>query len=245
MEEVKKDAPAVKEGEENTEKPKVEKAPEVLVPETKEVDKAEQIAKDQRKRAEKAEAQAETLQLEITKLRNEAMSGAKPMAEVNSDLKALATEYNVDETFISKLVQTVRTATKNEIREELEKDYSPKIAKLEQQTQIERMEKRFEDLYTKELKQMSEYEGLVNKEVIKTLAFNPANSKKTIGQIIEDTYGNALQGRKSIESTHASRGTEAPDLVNPTDEDMAKIDADPKLKDEYSKEIQRQVKQVM
>jgi len=240
MEEVKKDAPAAKEGEENTKKQKEEETLDTFVP--KEEPKSEQIAKDQRKRAEKAEAQAEALQMEIAKLKKSAMEGAKPIAELNDELKALASEFNVDETFVSKLVSTVRAATKSEIKEELEKDYTPKFAKIDYDRQVEQAEKKFEDLYSKSLSQMPEYGGLVNKDVIKTLAFNPANSKKTLPQIIEEIYGSAVKGRKSIESTHASRDPEKANIVNPKDEDWDKIENDPQTRKEWSEQTMNDLK---
>jgi len=37
--------------------------------------------------------------------------------------------------------------------------------------------------------------------VIKALAFNPANKNKTYSQLLDEAYGNALTGRRTIETT--------------------------------------------
>ncbi len=229
------------------EKPVVETLGEALEAEPKKDDDRVPLNKymEEKRARRDAEAQAETLQAEISKLKVAGMSGNMPITEVNEQLRKLAEEHNVDETFLTKLVSTVRTATKSEIKEELEKDYNPKLAKLEQERKLEQAEKKFDAIFSKSLKDMPEYDGVVNKEVIKALAFNPANGKKTLPQIIEEAYGSAIQGRKSIESSHPSREAETPNIVNPTKEDWEKIEADPKAKEDWSKSTEQTLRQFM
>lgn len=248
MSEMKKDAPAAKEGEGNTQKPQAETLETLGVQET-DADKNRQIAQDQRKRAEKAEAakaeaeqRAESLQAEVTKLKSSAMSGDMPMGEVNDQLRKLAEEHNVDQSFLAKLVSTVRSATVGEIRAELEKDLSPKINSIEQERRMEKAEKKFDEVFSKTVGDMPEYKGIVNKEIIKTLAFNPANAKKTLPQIIEDAYGAAVQGRKTIETAHASKELESPNFQSPTKEDWDRIETDPKAREAWSKSAEQQIR---
>jgi len=74
---------------------------------------------------------------------------------------------------------------------------------------------------------MPEYENLVNREVIKVLSLDPKNANKTFAQLIEETYGKAITGKRTIETTKPGGGKE------PTE-----IDFDKALKDtEYFKEI--------
>jgi hypothetical protein len=243
MSEEKQGTATAEQGDENTTNEEVETLETLTEDQPKvDVEKAERIAHDQKKRAEKAEQEARSLQEEIVKLRANSMSGNISIDKVNDELRKLAEEHNVDEAFLTKLVSTVKTATTKEIREEMEKDYTPKIQKIEQERRYEVAEKKFEDLYTNTLKGMSEYDGIVNKDVIKSLAFNPANAKKTLAQIVEEAYGSAVQGRKSIEATHASKEPEKANLLNPTEADWDKIQSDPQSKTEWAKQAEQQIK---
>jgi hypothetical protein len=192
-----------------------------------------------------AEAQAETLKAEIEELKSKSIGGSMPILAINDELKKLATEHNVDEAFLAKLVSTVKNVSTNEIKKELEKDYSPKLTKIEQERTMERAEKKFDTLFEKTLSEMPEYNGIVSKDIIKALAFNQANAKKTLPQIIEDVYANAIKGRKSIETSKPSREPEEPNYDNPTQEDWAKIQADPKNKEKWSKSAEEQLKRYL
>ena len=48
---------------------------------------------------------------------------------------------------------------------------------------------------------MPEYSGVVKEDVIKALSLIPANSSKTFTQLIEETYGHLIQGKRSIDSS--------------------------------------------
>jgi hypothetical protein len=86
--------------------------------------------------------------------------------------------------------------------------------------------------------EMPEYSAIVNKDVIKTLSLDPANQNKTFQQLIEETYGNALGGKRTLETT-TPRGGKALESV---DFDRAKKDgkyleevlANPDTKKEYN-----------
>jgi len=248
MVEEKKDAPAVKEGEIAPKKDEVVVG-DIVIPE---VSKDKQIAQDQKRRAEKAEAEiaiseASVIELrdQITKLKTAGVTGEKSAHQVNDELKRLANEHNIDESFLTQLVSTVRTATTREIREELDKDYTPKLAKIENERSQEKMNVQFNELYSSVLKDMPEYSSIVNKSVIKSLAFNPENAKKTLPQILEEAYGAALTGKKSIETSRFSREQESPDFDNPSKEDWDKIENDPKSKEEWSKKTEAQIKRYL
>ncbi len=243
MSEVKKDAPAAKEGEVTPKEP---------VGAIVDSGKDKQIAEDQRKRAEKAErekadaeSRATQLQEEITKLKTAGAMGDKSIGQVNDEIKRLAKEHNVDETFLAGLVSTVRAATKQEIREEMEKDFSPKLAKIENERSQEKMTQKFNELYDNTLKEMPEFKGIVNKEVIKSLAFNPENAKKTLPEIMEEAYGAAVTGKKSMETSKGGREPEVPNTKSPSKEDWDKIESDPRAKEEWSKNTEAQIKQYL
>ena len=206
--------------------------------------KAEQIAQDQRKRAEKAEEHAEQLEGELAKLRKDAMTGLS-LTEVNAELKRLAETHNIDETFLAGLVSTVEKSTAKKIREEMEKDFSPKVERIEQERAMERREKKFDELFSKTLADNPEYESFADKEIVKLLAFNPSNAKKTLPEILESVYGKAVQGRKTIESTHASRTPEEVDVNNPTSDDWNKIENDPEARKKWAEKAEKEIRQYL
>lgn len=219
-----------------------------------EAQKAERIAADQKRRAEKAEdgkriaeSQVADLQAEINKLKATAMTGSKTVTEINNDLKKLADEHNVDPDFLGKLVSTVTTATREEIRAELEKDYTPKIAKIEQERNMEKANVKFKELYAKTMKTMPEYDGIVNEDVIRALAFSSGNAKKTLPEIIEETYGAAVTGKKSIENANGSRETSTGEinLNKPSAEDWDKIENDPAAKEAWAKKTQQDLQRYL
>jgi len=81
----------------------------------------------------------------------------------------------------------------------------------------------------------------VNAEVIKALAFNPANANKTYKQLLEEAYGNAITGRRTVETTVPRGGAKDTKL----DMQRARTDtayrrevlADPELKKQYNEGI--------
>lgn len=234
--------PAAQESEENTEKPESTETLEALNPEPeKEQEEKDDKYLGQKKRAERAEEEARNLQAEIQRLRTNSATGDMPITEVNNELKKLSEEYNVDETFVAKLYSTVEKSAISKIKAEIEKDYTPKLMKIEQERRLEGAVKKFEDLYSKTLKEMPEYDGIVNKDVIKSLAFATSNGKKTLPQLLEETYGAAIQGRKSIESAHASKEPQAPNVVNPTSDDWDRIEKDPNARQAWADEARKQI----
>jgi hypothetical protein len=57
----------------------------------------------------------------------------------------------------------------------------------------------FNQHFTKALEQLPEFDGVVNKEVIKTLSLNPANANKTFTQLIEEAYGHLVSGKRTLD----------------------------------------------
>lgn len=126
-----------------------------------------------------------------------------------------------------------------------EVDDEPEVKKLAQKLeQIEEKDRRaaLEAVFVKHfniaLENAPEYKDVVNVEVIKTMAFNPANANKTYKQLLEEAYGNALQGRPTME-TATPRGGAKDSKV---DMERARKDtayrhevlADPELKKQYN-----------
>lgn len=181
---------------------------------------------DEKTKRKDAEAKAEALAREVETLK----TSNKSAVEISSDLKALALEHNVDEGFLVKLVSTVQGQTKKQIEAEM----LPKLQEFETETRKDKFEKKFEDLFSKTLTENPEYKEIVNKDVIKTLALNPMNAKKTLPQLLEEAYGNAVQGKKTLETGQAGREPEKIDFSKMTTEDYEKINSNPELKKAHS-----------
>ena len=77
------------------------------------------------------------------------------------------------------------------------------------------------------LEEVPEYKDVVNVNVLAGLAKDPANKDKTYIQLIEEAYGNAIGGKRTIETT-TPRGGADPEKV-----DMEKTRRDP----EYRKRV--------
>jgi len=143
--------------------------------------------------------------------------------DVAEDIQALADEHDIDSNFLNKLVKSIESKAEKNLEERI----SQKLAPLTEKDKEEKIEKAFSKAYEATISEMPEYENLVNREVIKVLSLDPKNANKTFAQLIEETYGKAITGKRTIETTKPGGGKE------PTE-----IDFDKALKDtEYFKEI--------
>lgn len=191
-----------------------------------------------RKEARRAKEQAETLQKEINAL--------KESNETPQDLKdtysKLASEYNVDPTFIQKLAQGLETNIEARLKDQVEDKFKPFTEK----ERLAEQSAKFDKFYKSAIAGLPEYKKIANKEIIKTLAFQPNNANKTISQLIESVYGNAIGGKETIEATTKPGGGKEPKSI---DFQKAKSDpayfkevmSDPATKKEYNDSIESRI----
>lgn len=198
---------------------------------------------EEKKGRKDAEAREAKLAEDMATLKNSMVH--MTVEGVNAEVAKLAKEHDASPELIAQIISMARNVSKDEIKAELQKDFDSKLAPIEQERRREGMEKKFNDLYTKTLKEMPEYADIVNVEAIKALAFNPANAKKTLPQIIEEVYGNSVKGRKTLETTRSNRESEAPDFQNPTAEDFKKMENDPVAKEKWSKSAEDQIRRAI
>lgn len=166
----------------------------------------------------------------LKELESKIASGASS-DEVSDDLNDLAEEFDVDKTFLSKL--------EKKIESRIESKFESKLRPLAEEKKAERIDKLFNEHFTKTIDEMPEYANIVNPAVIKQLSLNPDNSKKTFAQLIEETYGGALGGKRTIESSKPT-GRNEPEKL---DFERARKDTNyfnevlknPELKREYNK----------
>lgn len=158
--------------------------------------------------------------------------------EVTSDIEALSTEYpDVDKQFLAKLTSTIRA----QVKQDADAEVSTRLKPLEEESRQKRIDNAFEAHFSLAMEAMPEFKTVVNKEVIKALSLDRNNANKTFSQIIEEAYGNAVPGRRTIETTVPGGGKEPA----PLDFEKARQDSsyfnevmeDPKLKKEYNAEM--------
>lgn len=81
------------------------------------------------------------------------------------------------------------------------KKLAQKLEQLEVDKRTADLNKVFEQNFNATLDKHPEYKDIANVEVIRQMAFNPANANKTYRQLLDEAYGNAVIGRRTIETT--------------------------------------------
>ena len=144
------------------------------------------------------------------------------------DIDTLAEENNVDKTFLKKFSKTIAKSTEKN----LEKLVAAKIKPFEDIEKGRTFDAQFKKAFSEAMAEMPQYEKVVNEKVIKSLSQLPENRDKTFQQLLDETYGNAVPGKRSLE-TQKPGGGRAPESV-----DIAKASRDPKYFDEIMKDPQ-------
>lgn len=163
----------------------------------------------------------------------DSINSATTYEDVADDVEDIGNEYNVDPKFLSKLTNSI----KKELEGKLDAKLEP-ITKREKEASIEKI---FSKHYDKAMESMVDYEDVVNRDVIKQLTLLPSNKDKTIPQLIEETYGRTITGKRSIETTTPGGGKEPEPLdyarAKKDTEYFAQIMADPKKKAAYNERM--------
>lgn len=224
-----------KETEAKAEEPKVEqhKTVEEMLDDDKSDDRSVPLSTFLEIKKEKKE-----LEKEINSIKEQAAKGASK-TEINNDLKSLAEKYDVDSDFLSELSTIIYSKAKGEADAALEERLKPMQAK----ERMERINKVFNENFDKVMQELPEYEAVVNKDVIKELTLLPQNAKKTFQQIVEETYGKTVTGKKTME-TSTPRGGKNVGLDNSRINDpeyFKQVMADPELKKQYNEGITNRI----
>jgi len=118
------------------------------------------------------------------------------------------------------------------------KKLAERLETIEQKEKVAKMEAGFAIGLEKALQNAPEYREVVNVSVIKALAFNPANANKTYRQLLEEAYGNAITGRRTVETTTPRGGAKDTTLDRKRAEKDAEyrreVLADPELRKQYN-----------
>lgn len=166
---------------------------------------------------------------ELKALKKSIESGATAV-EISEEMAEISEEYDIDPSFLQRFAAGIKAETERELE-----------AKFGQKAGAEKFDTAFDNALRVALERGPEFSKLVNPEVIKSLARLPQNSNKTVSQLLEETYGNALTGKRTIETTTPGGGKDP----EPLDFDKARKDnsyfnevmKNPKLKKEYNEEM--------
>lgn len=120
-----------------------------------------------------------------------------------------------------------------------------KLAKIEEAEQRAARDAKLQAGLEKALENAPEFKDIVNHDVIKQMALNPANKDKTFVNLLEEAYGNALTGRRTTETTTPRGGAKDTKV----DIDRAKRDteyrrevlANPDLRKQYNESIENRI----
>lgn len=162
--------------------------------------------------------------------------------EISDDISSLADEYKVDKNFLAKLTAAAAEKARKVAAAEREAELQP----LREAESKKKFDEAFEQHYNVAMTNVPEFASVVNKEVIKTLAKDPSNASKTLSQIIEETYGNAVTGRRTVETTTTGGGKEPETIdfarASKDNEYLSKILSNPQLKAEYNKDLHKRIR---
>lgn len=151
--------------------------------------------------------------------------------EISDDIAEISDEYDIDPGFLQKLAQGIKAQT--------ERDLDAKYAaKLGEKDKKEKFDDAFAKAFDSAIERGPEFQAIANPDVIKTLARLPENSRKTVSQLLEETYGNALTGKRTIETTTPGGGKDPEPLdIKRAEQDIEyykQVMADPKKKAQYN-----------
>lgn len=157
-----------------------------------------------------AEKRAEALQKII--------DGGASDAEIATQIEATATELGLDPVALKKLTGIIATSVRKgvvaEAGEKAKADVQDKLKPIEERDRAARIDATFTKHFDAAMADMPELKDVVNRDVIKKLTLDPDNANKTFRQIIEDTYGNAAPGKRTIEANKSPGGSKDPEAID-------------------------------
>lgn len=142
-----------------------------------------------------------------------------------------------------------------------EKDADSTVSDTEKDPEVKELAKQLAEIQEKEkraerdaklaaglnkaLEAAPEFKDIANADVIKQMALNPANKDKTFVQLLEEAYGNALGGRRTIETTTPRGGAKDTkvdiDRARKDSEYRREVLANPDLRKQYNESIQDRI----
>jgi len=188
-----------------------------------------------------AKNEAKEMSAKIKELEAKVAEGATKV-EISDDIEALGREYSVDPKFLARLTATMTAKAKSEMARETEEVLGP----LKEKDRQEQIDKAFKTSFGVAMETLPELKAVVNADIIKQLSLLPQNANKTFVQLIEETYGNAVTGRRTIETSTPNGGREPASIdYNRASKDNAYLNeilSNPQTKAEYNRDLHKRIK---
>lgn len=206
-----------------TPEPEVNEAPETTENETQDTDTSEPTV---------GEAQSDTSnkpsQVPMARLDKE----IQRRKELEKELEALRAEKK-DE------------GSSNPDKEPDVKELAKKLQTIEEREAAAKRDAIISENISKALESAPEYKDIVNMDVIKQMALNPANKDKTYTQLLDEAYGNAVGGKRTIETTTPRGGAKDTQVdIDRARKDAAyrrEVLADPDLRKQYNQGLENRI----
>lgn len=163
---------------------------------------------------------------------------------IADEIDSIAEEFDVNKPFLKKLEKALAKKYSKKEPQADNSEVSSRLSAIEQKERQAQIDRAFDKHFGQAMARMPELKDIVNPDVIKTLSLDPKNKDKTFTQIIEDTYGKSVPGRKTIERTTPGGGKEPEEIdmerARKDSKYFNEIMANPALKKKYndSKHIQ-------
>lgn len=175
------------------------------------------------------------LEKEIKALRAKIEGGATD-TDVSDSVDSIAERHNLNRDALREVTQSIR----REVEAEVEAKVSKRLAPIEQGARAKAIREVFDTHFQKTMggEGMEDFKGFVNKDIIFRLTLDPENANKTLKQIIEDTYGDAIASRVTADSSKPKGGSASSDFdPMKLNEDgyLDEVQSNPHLKSQYSK----------
>lgn len=178
----------------------------------------------------------------VTKLSEQVAKGGN-VDDASEELTDLATELGADPAKVAKAIKGIvskQTAEAIKPFQETEKKNAEREKESTAKATEESNNKAFKAHFEAAMDRMPDYKEIVNEEKIKELSLLPSNSNKTFTQLIEETYGKAITGKRTIATETKPGGGKDPepidyDRAHKDTEYFKEIMADPERKAEYNK----------
>ncbi len=205
-------------------------APEVIAEQTPEQSTEEAEASVAELHKDSSEVKKPT-EVPISRLNKE----IQRRKEAEAELKALKAELEGDG----------EVATEDIEDEPEVKKLAQKLEQIEERERRAKLEVTFMTHLNKALDNAPEYKDVVNVEVIKAMAFDPKNANKTYSQLIQEAYGNAVTGRRTIETTTPRGGAKDSKVdiqrASSDAEYRREVLADPELRKQYNENLHNRI----
>jgi hypothetical protein len=176
--------------------------------------------------------------LQLKKELKDLKKNSSTSKSVDSSIEEIASEFDVDPSFAQKLANAIETSSMSKFEER----YLAEKREMEYKQKMAESESKLDKAIEQALENEPHFKGIANPEVIKELARKSTDKSITVSQLLENVYGNAVTGKKTMETATPSndRGDAQVDFTKAGDPAVyAQIKSDPKLWKEYNEFVMK------